>query len=83
MMSFLHLYQELFVQPIEAPPACLEEPELHHISQIRAGRANIDVNWHGLTDGTGATTPSTRGDLTPKNRNSTNTHLLIPCNISS
>lgn len=81
--AFLHLYQELFVQAVQAPPACLEEPELHQISQTPAGRANINVSWHGLTNGTAATTPGTPGDLSPKNRNSTNTHLLLLCNISS
>lgn len=65
MISFVHLYQELFVQPVQAPPACLEEPELHQISKIHAERANINVTWNGLTDGTAATTPA-RGDLTPK-----------------
>lgn len=66
MISFLHLYQDLFGQPVQAAPACLEEPELHQISQIQAGRAKVNVNWHSLTNGTAATTPGTRGDLTPK-----------------
>lgn len=81
MISFLHLYQELFVQPVQAPPACLEAAELHQISQIHTGRANINVKWHGLSNGTAATSCGTRGDLTPNPE--TNTHLLLPCSISS